>query len=78
MENFKYLSRNTVGVMVLIQERDADGELKFETSYNLRQDDCTNLLQIIKDYQDSLEDLYYNPRNKEELNNRFSKAVSSV
>jgi len=69
---------DTVEATVIIQERDADGEVRYDCVYNLRQDDCTDLLQTIKDTQDSIDDLYYNPSNKEELNNRFSKVVPSV
>ena len=78
MKNFKFLSPSTVEAVVTIQERDQDGKITFDCAYNLRHDDLADLLQTVKDYHDSLEDLYYNPRNKEALDNRFSKAVSSV
>ena len=78
MKDFKYLTSSAVEVRIMIQELDKDREVRFDCIYNLQEDDLTDLLQTIKDYHDSLEDLHYNPCNKEELGNRLSKAVSSV
>ena len=78
MKNFKYLNPDTVEVRIMIQELDKDREVRYDNIYNLLEDDCTDLLQTIMDYHDSLEDLRNNPNNKEELNKRLNTEVISV